>query len=53
MELLGDKNWWIPRWIDKILPKISVEGQHHTAPVTPSELEDEGGEGRPKEPELV
>jgi RND superfamily putative drug exporter len=53
MELLGDKNWWIPKWLNKILPKISVEGQHHTAPVTPSELEDEGGEGRPKEPELV
>ncbi len=40
-------------WIDRILPKISVEGQHHTAPVPASELEDEGGEGRPKEPELV
>jgi putative drug exporter of the RND superfamily len=53
MELLGDKNWWIPKWLNRILPRISVEGQHHTAPVTPSELEEEGGEGRPKEPELV
>jgi RND superfamily putative drug exporter len=26
MELLGDKNWWIPRWLDRILPNISVEG---------------------------
>ncbi len=53
MELLGDKNWWIPKWLNKILPKISVEGAHHTAPIPASELEDEGGEGRPKEPELV
>ena len=52
MELLGDRNWWIPKWLDKILPNIEVEGQHHTAPVPTSELEGEGGE-RPKEPELV
>ncbi|MEM8904374.1 MAG: MMPL family transporter, partial [Actinomycetota bacterium] len=26
MELLGDRNWWIPRWIDRILPTIHVEG---------------------------
>jgi RND superfamily putative drug exporter len=26
MELLGDKNWWIPRWLDKILPRLHVEG---------------------------
>ncbi len=29
MELLGNKNWWIPRWIDRILPKIDVEGHSH------------------------
>ncbi len=26
MELLGDKNWWLPRWLDRILPRIDVEG---------------------------
>ena len=26
MELLGDKNWWMPRWLDKALPKLNVEG---------------------------
>jgi RND superfamily putative drug exporter len=25
MELLGDKNWWIPRWLDRILPHVSIE----------------------------
>ncbi len=29
MELLGAKNWWIPKWLDKIMPKINVEGSHH------------------------
>jgi RND superfamily putative drug exporter len=28
MELLGDKNWWIPKWLDRILPNIDVEGGH-------------------------
>ena len=26
MHLLGDRNWWIPAWLDRVLPKISVEG---------------------------
>jgi putative drug exporter of the RND superfamily len=26
MELLGDKNWWLPKWLDKTLPKVNVEG---------------------------
>jgi RND superfamily putative drug exporter len=26
MELLGDRNWWIPRWLDRVLPAIDVEG---------------------------
>ena len=26
MELLGDKNWWLPRWLDRIMPSINVEG---------------------------
>jgi putative drug exporter of the RND superfamily len=35
MELLGDRNWWLPRWLDRILPNIDVEG--HAEPT----LEDE------------
>jgi RND superfamily putative drug exporter len=31
MELLGDRNWWLPRWLDRILPDIDVEG--HAEPV--------------------
>ncbi len=26
MELLGDANWWLPGWLDRILPHIQVEG---------------------------
>jgi putative drug exporter of the RND superfamily len=34
MELLGDKNWWLPKWLDRILPNIDVEG-HHDEPGGP------------------
>lgn len=27
MELLGDRNWWLPGWLDRILPTITVEGR--------------------------
>ncbi|MEY3987234.1 MAG: hypothetical protein RL080_574, partial [Actinomycetota bacterium] len=33
MELLGDRNWWIPKWIDRMLPKIDVEG-HNLDPLS-------------------
>ena len=26
MFLLGDKAWWIPKWLDKILPNMDIEG---------------------------
>ena len=24
MELLGRRNWWIPRWLDRVLPRLHV-----------------------------
>jgi|CXWL01.1.fsa_nt_gi RND superfamily putative drug exporter len=24
MELLGDANWWLPRWLDRLLPRFGV-----------------------------
>jgi RND superfamily putative drug exporter len=26
MELLGRRNWWMPKWLDRFLPRVSVEG---------------------------
>jgi putative drug exporter of the RND superfamily len=26
MALAGDKAWWIPRWLDRLLPDLDVEG---------------------------
>jgi len=25
MQLLGDANWWFPRWLDRLLPKIGID----------------------------
>jgi RND superfamily putative drug exporter len=36
MELLGDKNWWLPKWLDRILPRLDVEG-HIDDPADPDE----------------
>lgn len=27
MYLMGDKAWWLPKWLDKILPSVDVEGE--------------------------
>lgn len=27
MALLGDKAWWMPRWLDRILPHFDIEGE--------------------------
>jgi putative drug exporter of the RND superfamily len=26
MELLGRANWWLPRWLERLLPKVAVDG---------------------------
>ncbi|MFD4182894.1 MMPL family transporter [Rhodococcus sp. NPDC058514] len=27
MALLGDKAWWLPKWLDRILPNVDIEGE--------------------------
>jgi RND superfamily putative drug exporter len=26
MQLLDRANWWLPRWLDRVLPTLNVEG---------------------------
>ncbi|MBV8999914.1 MAG: MMPL family transporter, partial [Solirubrobacterales bacterium] len=26
MVLMGDRNWFMPRWLDRVTPRISIEG---------------------------
>ncbi|CAN5588693.1 hypothetical protein BH23CHL5_BH23CHL5_20310 [soil metagenome] len=36
MEILGDRNWWFPAWLDKLVPHVNIEG---STPVLPAELD--------------
>jgi hypothetical protein len=27
MVRLGSANWWFPRWLDRIVPRIGIEGE--------------------------
>ena len=42
MYLLGEKAWWLPRWLDRLLPNVDVEGEKLVRPhLTGRSLEDE------------
>ncbi|MEI5525004.1 MMPL family transporter [Streptomyces brasiliscabiei] len=48
LALLGDRAWWLPGWLDRLLPRVDVEGAGlTTAPPTA------GGEAVPREPARV
>lgn len=27
LDLLGEKAWWLPKWLDRLLPNVDVEGE--------------------------
>jgi RND superfamily putative drug exporter len=31
MQLMGKWNWWLPSWLDRILPRLDLEGKAPTA----------------------
>ena len=40
MHLLGDKNWWLPAWLDRALPEVHIEGHpKHYQPSVPGNAE--------------
>jgi putative drug exporter of the RND superfamily len=43
MELLGDRNWWLPRWLDRILPNVHIEARD------PDDAGAEGADGAGRE----
>jgi putative drug exporter of the RND superfamily len=40
MELLGDANWWLPGWLDRLLPQVHVEGHVEDVDAVDLELRD-------------
>jgi RND superfamily putative drug exporter len=38
VTLLGDRAWWLPSWLDRVLPNISLDGSRQShAPEAESE----------------
>jgi RND superfamily putative drug exporter len=49
MELIGDGNWWMPRWLDRVVPKLHVE---YRPGDTPPEVSEPAAWSSPSEIEL-
>lgn len=30
LHLAGERAWWLPRWLDRVLPRVDIEGDHLT-----------------------
>jgi RND superfamily putative drug exporter len=52
MKLLGDANWWLPRWLDRILPNLDIEGESKLPPDELEVVADEDGTSDLDEREL-
>jgi RND superfamily putative drug exporter len=39
MKLMGDWNWWMPAWLDRILPHIALETEDDEEPATEPQLQ--------------
>jgi RND superfamily putative drug exporter len=46
MALLGHANWWLPSWLDRVLPRLIVEGDDEVMPT-------EGGTSRSGTPAVT
>jgi RND superfamily putative drug exporter len=31
VTLLGDRAWWLPGWLDRVLPRVTLEGREAVA----------------------
>jgi RND superfamily putative drug exporter len=39
LQLLGKATWWMPRWLDAVLPRVSIEGSLGQVPADAQPLE--------------
>jgi RND superfamily putative drug exporter len=46
MELLGRANWWLPRWLSRVVPRVDVEGHEESRPTEVGEVKELVGAGR-------
>lgn len=44
LYIMGDKAWWLPAWLDRILPNVDIEGEsleRDSTPVNIADLDDD------------
>ncbi len=44
MALLGERMWWLPKWLDRALPNLDIEGEalaRHTERIEAQRVEAE------------
>ena len=44
LALLGERAWWLPRWLDRILPRVDIEGEALIRRADRLAAEERGGE---------
>ncbi|MGN6695861.1 MAG: MMPL family transporter, partial [Aquihabitans sp.] len=47
MALFGDRAWWLPGWLDRIIPDLDVEGEHLIEALDHTDDEAEDGDDDP------
>ena len=52
LEILGERTWWLPHWIDSRLPRIRIEGHAAEAEALADQLS-ANGKAPAGEPERV
>ncbi|MFJ4970913.1 MMPL family transporter [Streptomyces sp. NPDC088755] len=49
LALLGKRAWWLPRWLDRALPNVDVEGEKLQKQLSDEPAAPEGGDGGERE----
>jgi RND superfamily putative drug exporter len=48
LTLLGERSWYMPRWLDRLLPNLTIESPHTARPSAPRGSDRPGGEPEPE-----
>jgi RND superfamily putative drug exporter len=46
LTLLRERSWYIPRWLDRLLPNVTIEPPHEREALVPAGLQDRAGADR-------
>jgi RND superfamily putative drug exporter len=53
MALLGKAGWWFPKWLDRVTPNLSIEGEEWFAERDRKSAEDDASQSEPPQVEAL